>query len=50
MHFTPTTDFSKLSAMDCIIICVPTPLDKYREPDMSYVFSTTKTIAGNICK
>ncbi|WP_419469713.1 hypothetical protein [Candidatus Kuenenia sp.] len=36
--------------MDCIIIGVPTPLDKYREPDMSYVFSTTKTIAGNICK
>ncbi|OGL43435.1 MAG: UDP-N-acetyl-D-glucosamine dehydrogenase [Candidatus Schekmanbacteria bacterium RBG_16_38_10] len=43
--FTPTTDFSKLSKMDCIIICVPTPLNKYREPDMSYVFNTTKTVA-----
>ena len=49
-RFIPTTDFSKLSAMDCIIICVPTPLNKYREPDMSYVFNTTKTIAGNLRK
>jgi UDP-N-acetyl-D-glucosamine dehydrogenase len=43
--FLPTTDFSKLSDMDCIVICVPTPLNKYREPDMSYVFNTTETIA-----
>src|SRR3990170_676150 len=43
--FTPTTDFSQLSAMDCIVICVPTPLNKYREPDMSYVFNTTETVA-----
>lgn len=49
-RFIPTTDFSKLPAMDCIIICVPTPLNKYREPDMSYVFNTTKTIAGNLRK
>ncbi len=31
--------------MDCIIICVPTPLNKNREPDMTYVFDTTKTIS-----
>lgn len=43
--FTPTTDFSRLSNMDCIIICVPTPLNKNREPDMTYVFDTTKTIS-----
>ncbi len=43
--FEPTTDFSRLREMDCIIICVPTPLDKYREPDLSYVFNTTKSIA-----
>lgn len=43
--FTPTTDFSHLADMDCIIICVPTPLNKNREPDMTYVFNTTKTIA-----
>jgi UDP-N-acetyl-D-glucosamine dehydrogenase len=44
----PTTDFSLLSAMDCIIICVPTPLNKYREPDLSYVFNTTRSIAANL--
>lgn len=49
-QFTPTTDFSRLSAMDCIIICVPTPLNKNREPDMAYVFDTTKTIARYIKK
>jgi UDP-N-acetyl-D-glucosamine dehydrogenase len=48
--FTPTTDFSKLSGMDCIVICVPTPLNKYREPDMSYVFNTTETIAKYLRK
>ncbi len=44
-HFSPTSDFSKLSDMDCIIICVPTPLNRHREPDLSYVNDTTKTIA-----
>lgn len=48
--FTPTTDFSQLSAMDCIIICVPTPLNKNREPDMSYVFNTTRTITQYLRK
>jgi UDP-N-acetyl-D-glucosamine dehydrogenase len=45
-----TTDFSKLSDMDCIVICVPTPLNKYREPDLSYVFNTTRTIAKYLRK
>ncbi|MEW6162627.1 MAG: nucleotide sugar dehydrogenase [Nitrospirota bacterium] len=49
-HFLATSDFSKLSEMDCIIICVPTPLNKYREPDLSYVFNTTKTIAQYLRK
>ncbi len=44
-RFTPTTDFSKIRATDCIIICVPTPLNEYREPDISYVINTTKTIS-----
>lgn len=46
--FNPTTDFARLSEMDCIIICVPTPLNKYREPDMAFVFNTTKTIAQHL--
>ncbi|MEN6349079.1 MAG: NAD(P)-binding domain-containing protein, partial [Syntrophomonas sp.] len=33
-NFQPTGDFSLLKEMDCIIICVPTPLNKNREPDM----------------
>lgn len=48
--FSPTSDFSQLSSVDCIVICVPTPLNKYREPDMSYVFNTTKTIAQYLQK
>lgn len=42
--FVATTDFSKLAGMDCIIVCVPTPLNKNREPDMRYVFNTAQTI------
>ncbi len=49
-RFVPTTDFSKLSGMDCIVICVPTPLNKNREPDMSHVFDTTRTIAKHLRK
>jgi len=47
-RFTPTTDFSKLSHMDCIILCVPTPLNKNREPDMTYVFNSTKSVAQHL--
>ncbi|MBO6792743.1 MAG: nucleotide sugar dehydrogenase [Balneolaceae bacterium] len=39
-----TTDFSYLKNVDSILICVPTPLDHHREPDMSYVVQTTETI------
>jgi UDP-N-acetyl-D-glucosamine dehydrogenase len=49
-RFKATTDFTQLSDMDCIIICVPTPLNKYREPDLSYVFDTTRTIARHLKK
>lgn len=48
--FTATTDFSKLANMDCIIVCVPTPLNKNREPDMRYVFGTAQTISQYICR
>ena len=43
--FFATTDFSGLTEMDCIIICVPTPLNRNREPDLSCVLNTTATIA-----
>lgn len=44
-RFRATTDFSNLKKMDCILICVPTPLTKQREPDLSFVFNTTSSIA-----
>ena len=43
-NFIPTTGFNQLSAMDCIVICVPTPLNKYRELDLSFVFDTTMVL------
>jgi UDP-N-acetyl-D-glucosamine dehydrogenase len=48
--FKATADFRALAKMDCILICVPTPLNKYREPDMTYVFKTARTIAKYLRK
>jgi len=48
--FDATTDFRKLSKPDCILICVPTPLTKMREPDMSYVEATATSIAAVLRK
>ncbi len=42
--FEATTDFSRASEVDTLILCVPTPLNKYREPDLSYVTETTDAI------
>ncbi len=47
-RFSMTTDFALLSGMDCIIVCVPTPLDRNREPDLSFVLDTTRTIAKHL--
>lgn len=38
--FDSTTDFSRASEVEALIICVPTPLNKYREPDLSFVLNT----------
>ncbi len=43
-----TTDFSKLKNCDAILICVPTPLDKFRKPDMSYIESACTVIGRNM--
>jgi len=43
--FTATTDFTKASECDALILCVPTPLSKYREPDLSFVIKTTEALA-----
>ncbi|MBP9191487.1 MAG: nucleotide sugar dehydrogenase [Ignavibacteria bacterium] len=47
---TATTDFKRLKDVDAIIICVPTPLNVNREPDMSYVVNTAETIGKYIRK
>jgi UDP-N-acetyl-D-glucosamine dehydrogenase len=44
----PTGDFSELARMDAIIMCVPTPLDRNREPDMTYIVKTARTIADHL--
>ena len=39
-----TTDFSRAAEVDALILCVPTPLNKYREPDLSYVINTVNSV------
>jgi len=46
--FSATADFSQLTAMDAIIICVPTPLNEYHEPDLSFITNTTHAIAPHL--
>jgi UDP-N-acetyl-D-glucosamine dehydrogenase len=45
-----TTDFSRIRDVDSVIICVPTPLTKNREPDISYILDTGKAIAPYLRK
>jgi UDP-N-acetyl-D-glucosamine dehydrogenase len=47
-RFDATTDFSRLAECDALIICVPTPLTKNRDPDMTYVASTAAAIAKHL--
>jgi UDP-N-acetyl-D-glucosamine dehydrogenase len=46
--FSATADFSTLTQMDAVIICVPTPLNEYREPDLSFITNTAKAIAPHL--
>ena len=48
--FSASTDFSKVKGMDAVIICVPTPLNKNREPDISYILDTGRAIAPHLKK
>lgn len=49
-RFTATTDFSGIRDTDCLLICVPTPLTKNREPDMKYVADTARAMAPHLKK
>src|SRR5436853_2924391 len=46
--FSATIDYSRLTEMDAIMICVPTPLNEYREPDLSYIRNTGAAIAPHL--
>ncbi len=46
--FSATAEYSRLTEMDAIIICVPTPLNEYHEPDLSYITDTAKSIAPHL--
>lgn len=48
--FEATADFSRIPEVDAIIVCVPTPLSKHREPDMSFIVGTMESIAPHLRK
>ena len=48
--FDITSDFAKIANVDVIIICVPTPLSKHREPDLAPVLNTGRTIMPHLQK
>jgi len=48
--FQATADFQSLSGIDVVIICVPTPLDSHKNPDLSFVLQTTETISQYLKK
>jgi UDP-N-acetyl-D-glucosamine dehydrogenase len=49
-HFSATTDFTRLREVDAMLICVPTPLDERREPDLTYVEQTARSASENLQK
>jgi len=46
--FSATADYRQIAQMDVVIICVPTPLNEYHEPDLSYVSDTVRSIAPHL--
>ena len=47
-RFVATTDYTRIRKVDAILICVPTPLTREREPDMSYIVGTSEAIMPNL--
>ena len=48
--FEATTDFSRAGEADALILCVPTPLNKYREPDLSFIVNTVESLVPHLRK
>jgi UDP-N-acetyl-D-glucosamine dehydrogenase len=46
--FNATADYSRIAEMDAIVICVPTPLNEYREPDLSFITKTAEAVAPHL--
>jgi UDP-N-acetyl-D-glucosamine dehydrogenase len=49
-RFSASTDFSRVKEVEAVIICVPTPLNKNREPDISFIVETGRNIAAHLQK
>lgn len=49
-RFAASTDFGRIQGLEAVIICVPTPLNKNREPDISYIIETGKAMAPHLQK
>ena len=49
-RLSASADFSRVKEVEAVIICVPTPLNKNREPDISYIINTGKSIAPHLKK
>ena len=47
-RFEASADFDRLAEADIVVICVPTPLDRHREPDLSFVECTARAVAGRL--
>jgi len=47
-HFAASSDFTRLAEVEAVLICVPTPLDERREPDLSYVEQTARSISPHL--
>ena len=47
-HLKATTDFSVLRRVDAVNVCVPTPLSKQRDPDVSYIVAASKQVARHL--
>src|SRR5437868_6918364 len=46
--FSATADYAHLAEMDAVVICVPTPLNDHREPDLSYITATAEAMAPHV--
>jgi UDP-N-acetyl-D-glucosamine dehydrogenase len=49
-RFDATDDFSRLPEVDCIVVAVPTPLDKHQQPDLSYILNTSESVSKHLRK